>query len=185
MQPFRGGLEFKANRLLYHSTLGVSVIKTEEEKGTVALPKFSTRSAQGLRMSDACPRQFRGGLVFKSHRRWYHATLGLRVVIQKKREVREAASESVRNILKVQGQNTASASGANLQTPSSCTRPARERMWLYTAAHTSCLTHQLTRVALPSSSQPLLQTTTTGSQGTRSQKSEITRCRNRTPGNKK
>ena len=31
MQRFRGGLVFKAHRLLYHSTLGLRVIKKEEE----------------------------------------------------------------------------------------------------------------------------------------------------------
>ena len=35
MKRFRGGLVFKAHRLLYHSTLGLSVIKkTKKRKGT-------------------------------------------------------------------------------------------------------------------------------------------------------
>jgi len=35
-------------------------------------------------------KRFRGGLVFKAHRRLYHSTLGLRV-IKKKREMTESA----------------------------------------------------------------------------------------------
>ena len=31
VQRFRGGLVFKANRLLYHSTLGLRIIKRREE----------------------------------------------------------------------------------------------------------------------------------------------------------
>jgi len=33
VQRFRGGLVFKANRLLYHSTLGVRVIKKKKKRG--------------------------------------------------------------------------------------------------------------------------------------------------------
>ena len=33
MQRFRGGLVFKAHRLLYHTTLGLRVIKKKEKKG--------------------------------------------------------------------------------------------------------------------------------------------------------
>ena len=33
---------------------------------------------------------FRGGLVFKAHRLWYHSTLGLRVIEKKRRLRREA-----------------------------------------------------------------------------------------------
>ena len=35
MQRFRGGLVFKALRLLYHSTVGVRVIKKEEEEAEI------------------------------------------------------------------------------------------------------------------------------------------------------
>ena len=43
MQQFRGGLEFKAHRLLYLSTLGLRVIKKREEKKMLSL----TVSRQG------------------------------------------------------------------------------------------------------------------------------------------
>jgi len=33
VQRFRGGLVFKAHRLLYHTTLGLSVIKKRREEG--------------------------------------------------------------------------------------------------------------------------------------------------------
>jgi hypothetical protein len=44
---FRGGLIFKAHRLLYHSTLGVSVIKKKREKSApeVVLPRRGRDSA--------------------------------------------------------------------------------------------------------------------------------------------
>ena len=86
VKRFRGGLVFKARRLLYHSTLGLRVIekKREEEQplqerlperrvgvrvqgafgnchvwpGEGALPKLLHRNVQ----------RFRGGLVFKAHR---------------------------------------------------------------------------------------------------------------------
>jgi len=31
--------------------------------------------------------RFRGGLVLKAHRRWYHSTLGLRVIKKKKKTI--------------------------------------------------------------------------------------------------
>ena len=33
VQRFRGGLEFKAHRLMYHSTLGMGVIKMKKKTG--------------------------------------------------------------------------------------------------------------------------------------------------------
>ena len=37
MKRFRGGLVFKAHRLLYHSTLGLRVIKKKKRKVRVSL----------------------------------------------------------------------------------------------------------------------------------------------------
>ena len=37
MKRFRGGLVFKAHRLLYHSTLGLSVIKKKKTVGPVVI----------------------------------------------------------------------------------------------------------------------------------------------------
>ena len=41
MQRFRGGLVFKAHRLLYHSTLGLRVIKKKRELLQCDVPKGS------------------------------------------------------------------------------------------------------------------------------------------------
>ena len=49
---------FKAHRLLYHSTLGLSVIKKKEE------PKVQGGGGPGIS-------------VFEAHRLWDHSTLGL------------------------------------------------------------------------------------------------------------
>ena len=37
------------------------------------------------RPPSSTPTRFRGGLVFKAHRRVYHSTLGLRVIMKKKK----------------------------------------------------------------------------------------------------
>jgi len=53
VQRFRGGLVFKARRLLYHSTLGWRVIKKKKKKGPPASPAgplascFRVESSQG------------------------------------------------------------------------------------------------------------------------------------------
>jgi len=39
VKQFRGGLVFKADRLLYHSTLGLRVIKKKKKKGRVLSKK--------------------------------------------------------------------------------------------------------------------------------------------------
>jgi len=51
VQWFRGGLKFKAHRLLYHPTLGSRVIK--KKKRTME--------------NDGAVQWFRGGLVFEAH----------------------------------------------------------------------------------------------------------------------
>ena len=75
MQRFRGGLVFKAHRLLYHSTLGLRVIK----KKCRVYPESHV-----LRRDDIALRIFfahlKERLVFKAHRLLYHSTLGLRVI---------------------------------------------------------------------------------------------------------
>ena len=38
--------------------------------------------------------RFRGGLVFKAHRRFYHSTLGLRVIKQKKKYLEASEREA-------------------------------------------------------------------------------------------
>jgi len=68
---WRGGLAFKAHRLVYHSTLGLRVIKQKKKKCGGVVEHH---------------RRFRGGLVFKAHRLLYHSTLGLRVIKKKRRE---------------------------------------------------------------------------------------------------
>ena len=65
VKRLRGGLVFKAHRLLYHSTLGLRVIQNKVFAG------------QGENL------QLLGG-TFKPHRRVYHSTLGLRVIKKKK-----------------------------------------------------------------------------------------------------
>jgi len=65
VQRSRGGLVFKAHRLLCRSTLGQSLSKEQLLRRNV--------------------KRFRGGLVLKAHRRVYHSTLGLRVVKKKSR----------------------------------------------------------------------------------------------------
>ena len=62
--------------------------------GSCSLPEaglaFACHHLQGLmceeRESDRNVQRFRGGLVFKAHRRLYHSTLGLRVIKRRRRE---------------------------------------------------------------------------------------------------
>ena len=42
MKRFRGGLVFQAHRLLYHSTLGLRVIKKTEKSGCLTISTFIT-----------------------------------------------------------------------------------------------------------------------------------------------
>ena len=76
MKRFRGGLVFKAHRLVYHSTLDLGVTKKKKYRHAA----FLHQQVSG----------FRGGLAFKAHRLLYHSTQGLRV-IEKKKEYRHAA----------------------------------------------------------------------------------------------
>jgi len=47
VQRFRGGLVFKAHRLLYHSTLGLRIIKKREEKLGFEESRRVARAARG------------------------------------------------------------------------------------------------------------------------------------------
>ena len=76
-----------AHRLLYHSTLGLRVMKKKKER----IPPTTLRNA-GLEFGGTVGggedglrnvQRFRGGLVFKAHRLLYHSTLGLRVIKKK------------------------------------------------------------------------------------------------------
>ena len=42
-RPFRGGLVFKAHRLVYHLTLGLKVIKKKKPESTMLLGRRDTR----------------------------------------------------------------------------------------------------------------------------------------------
>jgi len=88
---FRGGLVFKAHRLVYHSTLGLRVIKKKKRRSRVPSSSFRVavfgvgvlgRGGRHLLLHRHVQR-FRGGLVFKAHRLVYHSTLGLRVLKKK------------------------------------------------------------------------------------------------------
>ena len=81
MKLFRGGTVVKAQRPVYHSTLGSRVIKEKRRpgEGLVAAPE----SVHCLNL----PRRFiRRGLVCKAHRFVYHSTLGPRVMQKKKKK---------------------------------------------------------------------------------------------------
>ena len=56
MKQFRGGLVFKAQRLLYHSTLGLRVIK--KKKGFVMAWEKKAASPQGFMSAPKVPRFF-------------------------------------------------------------------------------------------------------------------------------
>jgi len=68
---FRGGLVFKAHRLVYHSTLGL--IEINRERWNYFLVALTSSLFSFILF---------GGInsVFKAHRRVYHSTLGLRVI---------------------------------------------------------------------------------------------------------
>ena len=70
MQRFRGGLVFKTHRLLYHSTLGLRVIKKRFQGLGFRGELFGVSNSEGsyLRLIDFV----------------YHSTLGLRVIKKKK-----------------------------------------------------------------------------------------------------
>jgi len=88
---------FKAHRLLYHSTLGLRVIKKKKTALMDVTPPETARfgdvmpprNTKRQRLVDGNPprntkmQRFRGGLVFKAHRLVYHSTLGSRVIKKK------------------------------------------------------------------------------------------------------
>ena len=85
----------KAHRLVYHSILGLRVIKKDtKEAFRASVTRTSTafaRSASlfvpavGVGFYRGNVQRFRGGLVFKAHRLVYHSTIGLRVIKKKKK----------------------------------------------------------------------------------------------------
>jgi len=83
----------EAHRLLYHSTLGLRVIKRRRRPcGCLWRPRVRWQGllsrVRGLeQLLHRSVQRFRGGLVFKAHRLLYHSTLGLSV-IKKKKKVR-------------------------------------------------------------------------------------------------
>ena len=68
-------LSESVHRLVYHSTLGLRVIKKKKRR-------VGVRPAQQLHKN---VKRFRGGLVFLVHRLVYHSTLGWRVIKKKRR----------------------------------------------------------------------------------------------------
>ena len=74
LQRFRGGLVLRLIDFVYHSTIGLRVIK----KKVCAVPLDLLGVALGVQ-------RFRGGLVFEAHRLLYHSTLGLRVIKKNKK----------------------------------------------------------------------------------------------------
>ena len=70
-------LVFKAHRRLYHSTLGLRVIK-----------KKTRRQGFEREPESRNVKQFRGGLVFKADRLLYHSTLVSMVMKQRRRRTR-------------------------------------------------------------------------------------------------
>ena len=78
VQRFRGWLVFEAHRLLYHSTLGLRVIKKRRRRMMTRSAHLSTSPriprVRGYRCSSRT--WFRGGLVFEAHRLLYHSASG-------------------------------------------------------------------------------------------------------------
>jgi len=111
VKRFRGGLVFKAHRLLFHSTLGLRVIKRREEDlevlgmvgahlGHRPIVDVCKREREFfidnllvrihfiimmIRWTGRNVQRFQGGLVFKAHRLVYHSILGWRVMKKKKK----------------------------------------------------------------------------------------------------
>jgi len=96
VKRFRGGLVCKAHRRLYHSTLGLSVIKKKKRILGFGVWGFGVGRHPPMRPSvipSPDEPKSAGGPVFKAHRLLYHSTLGLRVIKKKKKSLpREAIS---------------------------------------------------------------------------------------------
>jgi len=82
---------FKAHRLLYHSTLGLRVIKKKKKKQLLPGSQGHNLTLTVVYLPYSLD-SGRGGLVFKAHRPVFHSTIGLRVIKtkQKKEGVKEA-----------------------------------------------------------------------------------------------
>jgi len=72
VKRFRGGLVFKAHRLVYHSTLGSRVIKKKKDLGwrVTKNSRLESNKEEKEGLVVGVP-SFRGGLVFKARRLWY------------------------------------------------------------------------------------------------------------------
>jgi len=72
---------------VYHSTVGLRVIKKKEKRFRSKLAPGVVRrwSQRAFLSSPRNVQRFRSGLVFKADRRLYHSTLGLRVIIKGRR----------------------------------------------------------------------------------------------------
>ena len=87
MERFRGGLVFKAHRLLFHSTLGSRVIEKRNKKFLHGFRIKARVSGTGMMVEGSGYRNvhwFRGGLEFKVRRLVHQSTLGLRVIKKKR-----------------------------------------------------------------------------------------------------
>jgi len=67
---------------LYHSTLGLRVIKKKISQQAPASSRVVVMDIMTLSVSMVLRGKF-GGLVFQAHRLLYHSTLGLRVIKKK------------------------------------------------------------------------------------------------------
>ena len=86
VKRFRGGLVFKAHRLLYHPTLGLRVIKKKRKRLDRERP---SKVSSGTTRQDVPESRIAWiaidsslnlhGALFKAHRLVYHSTLGSRV----------------------------------------------------------------------------------------------------------
>ena len=77
MKRFQGGLVFEAHRLVYHSALGLGVIKKKSYLQQLRVPRGRAAKGTGAAPPHHCQenmahighvQRFRGGLVFKAHR---------------------------------------------------------------------------------------------------------------------
>jgi len=89
VKRFRGGLIFKAHRLMYLSTLGWRVITKKTRGRASSTPALWSPPLaippQGEQLLYRSVKRFRGGLIFKAHRLMYLSTLGWRVITKKTR----------------------------------------------------------------------------------------------------
>ena len=71
---------------VYHSTLGLRVIKKKKKITSGCRSRTSVHDISKEQLLHRNAKRFRKGLVFKAHRWFYHSTLGSRVMNKKERE---------------------------------------------------------------------------------------------------